>query len=294
MLQSFGGREGQQWASEAWFRGGSRWARPTRLALHRTRETRARLLRKSQTKTQPKTPSKHSKKEKDTLRHTLRHTLQGPHRDCTVPREAATGPLRPSSAARSLSFSLPCSPRCLAPSLLPRSLASQPSAVPRPAATRSLRLTPPLEAACATSGPKFLTGPTRSLAIYGVVAQKSAFSLAEPPPWLLTAPAQIEYDSGQARARAHSTLTVPNNIVPACANGTGECKCCTHACIPALLSPVSVSCLLPLPPASASAPAFLVSPPRAPRPLPTPTAHCPLPIALCPSPGPPATSASAC
>ena len=71
-----------------------------------TPHARDKSQTKSQTKTQPKTPSKPSKKEKDTLRHTLRHMLQGPHRDCTVPREAATGPLRPSSAARSLSFSL--------------------------------------------------------------------------------------------------------------------------------------------------------------------------------------------
>jgi hypothetical protein len=57
---------------------------------------------------------------KERKRHATAHATAhatGPHRDCTVPREAATGPLRTSSAARALSFSLPCSPRCLAPSL---------------------------------------------------------------------------------------------------------------------------------------------------------------------------------
>jgi hypothetical protein len=100
MLQSFGGREVEQWASEAWFRGGRFTVGQANTA---SSTPHARDKSRTQTKTQPKTPSKHSKKEKDTLR----HTLQGPHRDCTVPREAATGPLRTSSAARSLSFSLP-------------------------------------------------------------------------------------------------------------------------------------------------------------------------------------------
>jgi hypothetical protein len=113
--------------------GYSRWARPTRLALHRTRETGARL-RRLRLRLRA---SSQRKRHALPVRHRLRHTLQGPHGDCTVHRGAATGPLRTSSAARSLSFSLPESPRSLAPSL------SQPSAVPRPAATRSLRLTPP-------------------------------------------------------------------------------------------------------------------------------------------------------
>jgi hypothetical protein len=127
---SFGGREGQQWASVAWFRGGGFAVGQANTA---SSTPHARDKSRTQTKTQPKTPSKPSKKEKDTLRHTLRHTLQGPRRDCTVPREATTGPLRPSSAARALSFSLPSLLTATDYSLAPSLTRFQPSAVPRPA-----------------------------------------------------------------------------------------------------------------------------------------------------------------
>ena len=64
MLQSFGGREVEQWASEAWFRGGGRFAVGQANTASSTPHARDKSQTKSQTKTQPKTPSKPQRKKK--------------------------------------------------------------------------------------------------------------------------------------------------------------------------------------------------------------------------------------